>query len=436
MLILGIIIVVLVVVYYLRPNRTTSPLQSLSNQATYLTSKGSDAEAIIVINKMIAFDVSPKEEKTVALAMLLKIDCLSRLASNDESQVPNNPIPSHAIPSYPLLVDSSLFKNLRPLRPSNKAIIAFDDFINRFKKHNDPEIKELVLMAIRFKEMHLVILGDSSQRIENLDLMIDHYGNDDSDFVFSDVIKAIFDKAKKYEELNQFKNAIQTYDILEKKFDQSVNNQLNNDITFISAMVNKSRLLNKHGRRDEALENLDKLLTRYKDSPDVGMEKILIPYADILARLELYTDSHAFYKLAIELLDELGTSADMELMSRACIGQAIIFEQIEDYNEAFIMYDKLINSLSQIDDHYIQYSSLPIAYVGKAIMLERLGRTDEAKATLTRLENYESKNNEDIILDSVARAYGERAKLFFDLGWLDQAAIAGNLASAEIKTSQ
>jgi len=421
MLIPSLIIATLIVIYYLRKKTKTVSVDKLCNRAIYFTSRGQDAMAIHEIDKMIALKVTPQEEHVVATAMLLKIDCLARLAAANLTTKDDL-----VIPSYPTLVQSEYFHDLGPLGPSSEAIASCDDVINRFIGHTDKDLKRTVLMAILCKGAHLTILGEPMDRIANIDVMIKYFDDDDEPFVINYVLEGMLRKGNEFNELQEADNAIAVYDNIEQKFNRYNQYQLEDITTLITAMVNKNKLLNKLDHIDEALTNFNNLITRYEDFPDVDIKPILIPYADVLAKSGRCKDAIAYYNIMIEHFAESSESQTIKEITRAYTGKAIILEHMEQNNLAIDIYDRLIDDFSSIDDHDITYELIPMAYVGKAILLQRKGEKYEANAILEALMYY-NKNNIYTGLNYIVKGYQHRTKLLFDMGRLSEAKVTCDL---------
>jgi len=416
------VLILLVLLYFIFRRRNRSPLQRLLMKALSLARQGNDTEAIDVINQIINQDPEVKEPRTIIQAMMLKVDCLGRLAGIEE------PI----MPSYLSLVSSDYLGDLGPLGVSKEAVNACDTLIQTFKNHDDTDIKQVVITTMLCKGMHLRVMEDSIKIISNNDDMI-NYGNDDKDaYVISSVLNAMLNKGTELEAIEKLDDAIKAYEVLEKKFEDLDDNQLENIKTFIEAMTNKNKLLNRLGHTEKALTNLESLFKRYEHEHQKEMLPALVAYANALAVGKRYKDSLTYYNKCIDSFASLNKSDEYEKMGRAYIGKAIILEQMGQYHEACKVYDTLINDFADIDEFYIDYDLLPLAYITKAIILDNMNEADESNKMLATLMGSSDITLRETGSQVVLGGYETRANLLREMGLISQAITTYNFACNRI----
>ena len=138
------------------------------------------------------------------------------------------------------------------LGEAEAEIAVYDELVERFGDGDAPELQELVAMALVNKGVRRGQLGEVEAAIAVYDEVVERFGDSDAPELQEQVAKALTNKGKVQVDLHHMKEALNTSEVLERKYNALTDD---NAITFEwRAKWIKMKVFLAQGRRSDSLE--------------------------------------------------------------------------------------------------------------------------------------------------------------------------------------
>ena len=220
--------------------------------------------------------------------------------------------------------------------------------------------------------------GDFQTAINQLDLLLSRFGNNDDPLLHKTIAGALFNKGHALESLKRHEEALTVFDEIVLRFSEADDSTLREQV--VHSLLHKGLNLGWLKRGSEAIVVYDELIRRLSkaDDPDLRDHVVstLFGKAFALDELKRMEEAIAVYDELIRRFGEADDSALREGVARGLLNKGITLGKLKRMEEAIAVYDDLIRRFGEADDSALR-EQVVCALCKKSLALEKLGRGEE-----------------------------------------------------------
>ncbi len=294
----------------------------------------------------------------------------------------------------------------------------FKIVIENYKNNNIEKaitnIKDAIQLAENDKNKiqalftHALLLGQlnrSEEAIEVYDEIVKRFEDSKDNNILEEVAKALVNKGSEFLKLDKDEKAIEVYDEVVKRLEDSKDNNILEKVS--SALVSKGVTLGQLNRSEEAIEVYDEVVKRFEDSKDnsilKNVVKALFNKGVRLGQLNKSKEEIEVYDEVVKRFEDSKDNSILKNVASALHNKGVRLGHLNRIEESIEVYDEVVKRFEDSKDNSI-LEKVASALHNKGVTLGHLNRSEEAievyDKVVKRFED--SKNNS--ILEKVSSA--------------------------------
>jgi tetratricopeptide (TPR) repeat protein len=223
--------------------------------------------------------------------------------------------------------------------------------------------------------------GDFQSAINQLDILLSRFGNNDDPNLRKTIARALFNKGHTLESLDRHEEAITVYDDMARRFGKADDPALHKQVAH--ALLHKGIDLGRLKRGEEAIAVCDELIRRFGEADDPalreGVARGLLNKGVDLRELKREEEAIAVYDELIRRFGEADDPTFRRYVVGALFNKGVVLDELKRMEEAIVVYDELIRPFGEADDPALR-EGVARGLFNKGVDLGELGRLEEAIA--------------------------------------------------------
>jgi tetratricopeptide (TPR) repeat protein len=263
--------------------------------------------------------------------------------------------------------------------------------------------------------------GDFQTAINQLDLLLSRFGDNDDPVLHKTIAGALFNKGHALESLKRHEEALTVFDDIVLRFSEADDPTLREQV--VHSLLHKGINLGWLMRGEEAIAVYDELIHRFgeADDPTLRMNVVgaLFNKGINLGRLKRGEEAIAVYDELIHRFSEADDPALREGVARGLFNKGNTLHDLKRMEEAIGVYDDLIHRFGEADDPALR-KGVAWGLFNKGVDLEELGRMEEAVAVYDELIRRFGEADEPALREGVACALCKKNLALGKLGRVEE----------------